>query len=176
MKPIVWKCGEKSLDLSTRKSDDWRRYSHLFLSWLCKQPFYLFLSLLFPSWLTLGNHILALWSLLIGPTSFMLLKGSSHCQLTLVLWRLALNLQSPSQVPKTLIFCLTKDACCHVYTHLWKKAGQSVKRQWLGLYHAIMTEKGKEYHQKRFKSGQSPILVATKYLAWVWTSVTFNML
>jgi superfamily II DNA helicase RecQ len=62
--------------------------------------------------------------------------------------------ESPSQVPKTLIFCLTKDACCHVYTHLWKKAGQSVKRQWLGLYHAIMTEKGKEYHQKRFKSGR----------------------
>ena len=63
------------------------------------------------------------------------------------------NLKSATcseQVPKTVIFCCTKDSCYNVYKHLWKNVVSS-KRDWFGIYHASMSETGKAVHQERFK-------------------------
>ena len=51
----------------------------------------------------------------------------------------------PSQIPKTVIFCLSKDDALTVYSFLVRAASQS-NRHFVGIYHASLTEHSRSIH------------------------------
>ena len=66
----------------------------------------------------------------------------------------------PEQVPKTVIFCLSKDDVLAVYTFLLK-AASPCNRHFVGIYHASLTEHSRSVHQDRFSDGRERIIVST---------------
>ena len=66
-------------------------------------------------------------------------------------------------VPKTLVFCLTKDSCFNIFTCLQETlhGDNEWKRSWVGIYHASMSSEAKSLKQKSFKLGSMRVLIAT---------------
>ena len=58
--------------------------------------------------------------------------------------------KSAVEVPKTLIFCRTKNDCSKVYRHLIRSA---VNKQTVSMYHASLTEATRAQVHADFKSG-----------------------
>lgn len=54
------------------------------------------------------------------------------------------------QVPKTVVFCRTKNDCAKVYCFLNKSAST---RNVISMYHSSLTQYTKALVQERFKSG-----------------------
>lgn len=67
---------------------------------------------------------------------------------------------SLEDVPKTLIFCLSKDTLYNIYSHLVRSCN-GVTRGAIGQYHATMTDKGRTQHYEYFKNGRGKVMVAT---------------
>ena len=61
-------------------------------------------------------------------------------------------------LPKTIVFCQTKDIACKVYSTFRDAASQP---RLVGLYHASMTDSTKLEMYKRFKESTVRILAAT---------------
>eukprot|EP00118_Oscarella_pearsei_P017858 m.179698 g.179698 ORF g.179698 m.179698 type:complete len:353 (+) comp39227_c1_seq2:853-1911(+) len=67
------------------------------------------------------------------------------------------------EVPKTLIFCLWKETCYQIFAHFGTCIGleDDHKRQWIGVYHASMSDEAKQLKHSYFKDGKIRILIAT---------------
>ena len=85
----------------------------------------------------------------------------------------------PSSLPKTLIFCRTKDAAVNVYRLLINSAHY---KECVGMFHASLTQDTKTTTVENFQSRNSPLwfLVATvafgmvcKPLQYAWTYTAF---
>ena len=63
-------------------------------------------------------------------------------------------------IPKTLIFCRSKDVLYKVYIHLVYSCS-SITRGTVGQYHATMTLEGRSQHYGEFKCGKQRVMVAT---------------
>ena len=70
------------------------------------------------------------------------------------------SISSIESIPKTLIFCRSKDTLYNVYAYLVSKCNSSA-RGTVGQYHATMTTDGRTEHYQQFKSGKERVLVAT---------------
>ena len=65
----------------------------------------------------------------------------------------------PEQIPKTIIFCQTKNNVCKVYKCLQSTAKN---KQSVGMYHASMTRNSKTVVQNEFEQNSSlRVLTAT---------------
>ena len=67
---------------------------------------------------------------------------------------------SPESIPKTLIFCRSKDTLYNVYVYLIRSCNNATKG-YVGQYHATMTLQGRSQHYRDFKSGRQRVMVAT---------------
>lgn len=67
-------------------------------------------------------------------------------------------MESSNQVPKTIVFTLTKLKACNIYSHL--NAASCMKGA-VGMYHANLTAHNKTLVHDHFKRGVIRILVAT---------------
>lgn len=70
------------------------------------------------------------------------------------------SVKSPEVIPKTLIFCRSKDTLYSVYVHLVRSCSDATKGC-VGQYHATMTLQGRSEHYENFKSGRQRAMVAT---------------
>ena len=68
------------------------------------------------------------------------------------------RLKSQHFIPKTLIFCKTKDVACKVYSIL---SGASSNRTSVGLFHASLTPSTKEATCESFRKSTIQVLAAT---------------
>lgn len=65
----------------------------------------------------------------------------------------------PEQIPKTIIFCQTKNNVCKVYKYLKSAAKDKLS---VGMYHASMTKNTKTTIQNEFaRNSQLKVLIAT---------------
>ena len=67
---------------------------------------------------------------------------------------LAMRLKEPKILPKTVIFCKTKNAAAKVYLFLHKAASS---QDAVSLYHASLTEETKTHIYTMFSSSESVI-------------------
>lgn len=66
--------------------------------------------------------------------------------------------EAPEEVPKTIVFCRTKNDCAKIYSFLCK----SPPRHTVAMYHSSLTEATKNKMQEQFKCrGQLRCLSAT---------------
>ena len=67
---------------------------------------------------------------------------------------------SPESIPKTVIFCRSKDTLYNVYVYLNRSCNNATKG-YVGQYHVTMTLQGRSQHYRDFKSGRQRVMVAT---------------
>ena len=82
---------------------------------------------------------------------------------------LTADLKAQKSVPKTVIFCRTKEKACQVYD-LLKSAAPN--KEMVGLYHASLTKETKAYTQEQFTNSNIRLLAATVAFGMVLTSFT----
>ena len=63
------------------------------------------------------------------------------------------SVRCPEVIPKTLVFCRSKDTLYNVYVHLVQSCTETT-RGTVGQYHATMTLEGRAKHYKEFKCGK----------------------
>ena len=80
----------------------------------------------------------------------------------------SLKITSPASVPKTLVFTQTKDQAWKIFHML---QGASTKKEYVGMYHASISQNTKTALQHLFKSDDSTLrcLVATVAFGMVCT-------
>ena len=74
-------------------------------------------------------------------------------------------------IPKTIVFCRTKDVACKVYKFLLHA---SPKRKYVSMYHASLTQRTKKYIWDNFKNGQIRCISATIAFGMVCFFILIN--
>ena len=78
---------------------------------------------------------------------------------------------SAEDIPKTIIFCHTKEVTCKVYEFLMRA---SPKRDYVAMYHANLTQHTKKYVYDNFRGGQIRCISATIAFGMVGFSIYPN--
>ena len=117
------------------------------------------------SWITSHLHLNGDCSLISGPLDrpnlfYSINASKSLCSVFYLLSCVLSSATTLEDVPKTLIFCTSKDTLYNVYSHLVRSCN-GITKGTVGQYHATMTDAGRTQHYEYFKNGKEKVMVAT---------------